>query len=181
MKEENIRTRDHSPEELSHYSKATTDFEYLFPFGWGELWGVANRTDFDLKQHSEHSGENFSYIDPVTNERYIPYCVEPSVGIDRVALAFLCDAYHEEDLENGDTRVVLKLHPYLAPYKAAVLPYLKSLARKLKKFTLNYVRSSLWTMMNLVVSVEGTVVRMKLVHLTVLLLILILLKITVLP
>jgi glycyl-tRNA synthetase len=149
MKEENIRTRDHSPEELSHYSKATTDFEYLFPFGWGELWGVANRTDFDLKQHSEHSGENFSYIDPVTNERYIPYCVEPSVGIDRVALAFLCDAYHEEDLENGDTRVVLKLHPYLAPYKAAVLPLSKKLSEKAeevylklcKKFPVDYDES----------------------------------------
>jgi glycyl-tRNA synthetase len=131
MNEENIREREHSPEELSHYSKATTDFEYLFPFGWGELWGVANRTDFDLKQHAQHSGENFYYHDPVTNEQYIPYCVEPSVGVDRLALAFLCDAYNEEELENGDTRVVLKLHTALAPFKAAVLP----LSKKLKEPT----------------------------------------------
>lgn len=149
MKEENLRTRDHSPEELSHYSKATTDFEYLFPFGWGELWGVANRTDFDLKQHGEHSGENFTYIDPVTNERYIPYCVEPSVGVDRAALAFLCDAYNEEELEGGDTRVVLKLHPYLAPFKAAVLPLSKKLKDQAeevygqlrKKFSIDYDES----------------------------------------
>ena len=149
MKEEKMRMRDHSPEELSHYSKATTDIEYLFPFGWGELWGIANRTDFDLKQHSEHSGENFIYIDPVTNERFIPYCVEPSVGVDRVALAFLCDAYHEEELENGDSRVVLKLHPYLAPMKAAVLPLTKKLRDKAeevymqlsKKFNVDYDES----------------------------------------
>ncbi len=93
IKEENLRLRDHKAEELSHYSVATTDFEFLFPFGWGELWGIADRTDFDLKQHQEHSGENMEYIDPVTNERFIPYVVEPSLGADRVALAFLCNAY----------------------------------------------------------------------------------------
>ena len=148
--EEKLRTRDHSQEELSHYSKATTDFEYFFPFGWGELWGIANRTDFDLKQHSEHSGENFTYIDPETNERYIPYCVEPSVGVDRLVLTFLCAAYSEEELEGGDTRVVLRLHPYLAPFKAAVLPLSKKLkdqaqevySRLSKKFPVDYDESS---------------------------------------
>jgi glycyl-tRNA synthetase len=126
---EHIKMRDHAKEELSHYSKATTDIEYLFPFGWGELWGIADRTDFDLKQHAEHSGENFNYLDPVTNEQYIPYCVEPSVGVDRVVLAFLCEAYTEEELEGGDTRVVMKLHPALAPFKAAVLPLSKKAER----------------------------------------------------
>ena len=130
MKEENMRLRDHSQEELSHYSNATTDIEYLFPFGWGELWGIADRTDFDLKAHMEHSGENFTYQDPVTNEKYVPYCIEPSLGADRVALAFLCEAYDEEELENGDTRVVLHFHPALAPYKAAILPLKKKLADK---------------------------------------------------
>ncbi|MBZ4647376.1 MAG: glycyl-tRNA synthetase [Petroclostridium sp.] len=127
IKEENIRLRDHSPEELSHYSNATTDIEFLFPFGWGELWGIADRTDFDLRQHSEHSGETLDYLDPVTNERYIPYCIEPSLGADRVALAFLVDAYDEEELEGGDSRVVLRLHPALAPIKAAILPLTKKL------------------------------------------------------
>ena len=126
MKEEHLRLRDHDPEELAFYSKATTDFEYLFPFGWGELWGVADRTDYDLKQHQEHSGENMEYLDPVTNETFIPYCMEPSLGVDRAALAFLCDAYEEEELEGGDTRVVLHLHPALAPFKAAVLPLQKN-------------------------------------------------------
>ncbi len=128
MKDENIKLRDHSAEELSHYSNATTDIEYLFPFGWGELWGIADRTDFDLKAHMEHSGENFEYTDPVTNEKYVPYCIEPSLGADRVTLAFLCDAYDEEELEGGDVRTVLRLHPALAPYKAAVLPLQKKLA-----------------------------------------------------
>ncbi|MHB1314888.1 MAG: glycine--tRNA ligase [Christensenellales bacterium] len=126
MKAESLRLRDHAKEELSHYSNATTDFEFLFPFGWGELWGVADRTDFDLKQHSIHSGESFLYTDPVTNEQYIPYCIEPSLGADRVALAFLCDAYDEETLKDGDVRVVLRLHPALAPVKAAVLPLQKN-------------------------------------------------------
>ena len=125
IKEENLRLRDHKPEELSHYSKATTDFEFLFPFGWGELWGIADRTDFDLTAHQNTSGENMEYIDPITNERYIPYVVEPSLGADRMALAFLCNAYEEEQLEN-DTRVVLRLHPALAPYKACVLPLQKN-------------------------------------------------------
>ena len=133
MKEENLRLRDHSAEELSHYSNATTDFEYQFPFGWGELWGVADRTDFDLKQHAEHSGETFTYTDPATNEQYIPYCIEPSLGADRVALAFLCDAYDEEELEGGDTRTVLRLHPALAPYKAAVLPLSKKLGEQARE------------------------------------------------
>jgi len=128
MKEENIRLRDHSKEELSHYSNATTDIEYKFPFGWGELWGIADRTDFDLKQHMEHSKEDLSYFDPVKNEKYIPYCVEPSLGADRVALAFLCDAYDEEEVGEGDVRTVLRLHPYLAPVKVAVLPLSKKLS-----------------------------------------------------
>ena len=125
IKEDRLRLRDHKPEELSHYSKATTDFEYLFPFGWGELWGIADRTDFDLNAHQRVSGENMEYIDPVTNERYIPYVVEPSLGADRMALAFLCNAYEEEQLEN-DTRIVLRLHPALAPFKACVLPLQKN-------------------------------------------------------
>ena len=130
LKEENLRLRDHEKEELSFYSKATTDFEYLFPFGWGELWGIADRTDFDLKAHANHSGANFEYLDPTTNEKYVPYCVEPSLGADRVTLAFLCDAYDEEELEGGDVRTVLHLHPALAPYKAAILPLSKKLSDK---------------------------------------------------
>lgn len=132
MNMEHIRTRDHEKEEQSHYSNATTDLEYLFPFGWGELWGIADRTDFDLKQHSEFSGQEMTYTDPETNEKYIPYCIEPSLGADRVALAFLVDAYDEETLTDGngkeDTRVVMKFHPALAPFKAAVLPLAKKLA-----------------------------------------------------
>ena len=129
----NIRTRDHEQEELSHYSNATTDIEFLFPFGWGELWGIADRTDFDLSKHAEFSGQDMTYLDPDTNERYVPYCIEPSLGADRVALAFLVDAYDEEVLstdDNGkeDTRIVLRLHPALAPFKAAVLPLSKKLS-----------------------------------------------------
>ncbi len=131
MKRENLRLREHAKEELSHYSKGTTDFEYLFPFGWGELWGIANRTDYDLKQHMKHSGENLEYVDPFDNtHKYVPYCVEPSLGADRVALAFLSDAYDEETLEGGDVRTVLRLHPALAPFKAAVLPLTKKLQEK---------------------------------------------------
>ena len=126
MKEEHIRLREHAKEELSHYSNGTTDIEFLFPFGWGELWGVASRTDYDLKAHQNHSGKSMEYLDPFTNEKFIPYCVEPSLGADRVALAFLCDAYDEETLENGDVRNVLHLHPALAPYKAAILPLQKN-------------------------------------------------------
>ncbi|NLG37214.1 MAG: glycine--tRNA ligase [Clostridiales bacterium] len=126
--QENLRFRDHSPEELSHYSNATSDIEYRFPFGWGELWGIADRTDFDLRQHMQASGESFEYLDPVTGERYVPYCIEPSLGADRVALAFLCDSYDEEEIGADDTRIVLRLHPALAPYKAAVLPLQKKLS-----------------------------------------------------
>ena len=130
MTEEHLRLRDHEKEELSFYSKATTDFEYLFPFGWGELWGVADRTDYDLSQHIKTSGQDLSYFDPETNERYVPYVIEPSLGADRVALAFLVDAYDEEvvDESKNDTRVVLHLHPALAPFKCAVLPLSKKLA-----------------------------------------------------
>ena len=130
MKEENIRLRDHSKEELSHYSNATTDIEFTFPFGWGELWGIADRTDFDLKSHMNVSKEDFTYTDPETNEKYVPYCIEPSLGADRVALAFLCNAYDEEEIGEGDTRVVLHLHPVLAPFKIAVLPLSKKLSEK---------------------------------------------------
>ena len=130
MKEENIRLRDHEKEELSHYSNATTDIEFAFPFGWGELWGIADRTDFDLKRHMEYSKEDMTYLDTETNEKYVPYCIEPSLGADRVALAFLCNAYDEEQIAEGDTRVVLHLHPALAPYKVAVLPLSKKLSDK---------------------------------------------------
>lgn len=125
---DNLRLRDHDLEELSHYSNATTDFEYKFPFGWGELWGIADRTDFDLKQHMEHSGVDMKYQDPTTNEKYIPYCIEPSLGADRVTLAFLIDAYDEEELEDGTVRNVLRFHPALAPFKAAILPLTKKLS-----------------------------------------------------
>lgn len=128
IQEENIKLRDHEQEELSHYSNATTDIEFMFPFGWGELWGIADRTDFDLKQHAEHSGENMEYNDPFTNEKYIPYVIEPSLGADRVVLAFLVEAYDEEEVGEGDVRTVLHLHPALAPFKAAVLPLSKKLA-----------------------------------------------------
>ena len=130
MKKENIRLRDHSPEELVFYSKATTDIEYAFPFGWGELWGIADRTDYDLTNHMNMSKEDFTYLDSETNERYVPYCIEPSLGADRVALAFLCNAYDEEEIAEGDTRTVLHLHPALAPYKVAVLPLSKKLSEK---------------------------------------------------
>lgn len=127
MKETSIRSRDHAQEELSHYSNATTDIEFQFPFGWGELWGIADRTDFDLKAHMTHSGEDLRYIDPMTNEKYVPYCIEPSLGADRVTLAFLVDAYEEETLEDGSDRVVMKFHPALAPIKAAIFPLAKKL------------------------------------------------------
>lgn len=128
--EENIRLRDHSAEELSFYSTATTDIEFLFPFGWGELWGIADRTNYDLTQHQTHSGKSLEYFDPETNKRYIPYVIEPSLGADRIALAFLCDAYDEEVIDEKDTRIVMRLHPFLAPYKAAILPLSKKLGEK---------------------------------------------------
>ncbi len=130
MEEKNIRLRDHSKEELVFYSKATTDIEFAFPFGWGELWGIADRTDYDLSRHMEHSKQDLSYQDPETNEKYIPYVIEPSLGCDRVALAFLCNSYEEQNLGEGDSRVVLHLHPALAPYKVAVLPLSKKLSEK---------------------------------------------------
>jgi glycyl-tRNA synthetase len=137
IKDESLRLRDHDKDELSHYSNATTDIEFLFPFGWGELWGIADRTDFDLKRHAEHSGEDLSYRDPETNEKYVPYCIEPSLGADRVTLAFLLDAYDEEELTDerstDDARTVLRFHPALAPYKAAVLPLTKKQAERAEK------------------------------------------------
>ncbi|MBO7195831.1 MAG: glycine--tRNA ligase, partial [Clostridia bacterium] len=130
MKDENLRLRDHDLEELCFYSKATTDFEFLFPFGWGELWGIADRTDYDLSQHGNHSGKDLTFFDQETNEHYVPYVVEPSLGADRVALAFLVDAYDEEEIAAGDVRAVLHLHPALAPVKCAVLPLSKKLSEK---------------------------------------------------
>ena len=128
IKEENIRLRDHEKEELSHYSNATTDIEFLFPFGWGELWGIADRTDFDLTCHQNVSGEDMTYFDQEEDKKYIPYCIEPSLGADRMTLAFLCNAYDEETLEDGDVRTVLHFHPAIAPVKAAVLPLSKKLS-----------------------------------------------------
>ncbi len=130
MNKEYLRLRDHSAEELCFYSKATTDFEYLFPFGWGELWGIADRTDYDLTQHQEHSGESMEFFDDTTGEKYIPYVIEPSLGADRVALAFLVDAYDEEEIGENDVRTVMHFHPALAPIKAAVLPLSKKLSEK---------------------------------------------------
>jgi len=130
IKKENLKLRDHDKTELCFYSKATTDFEFLFPFGWGELWGIADRTDYDLSQHMKTSSKDLSYIDPVTNEKYIPYVIEPSLGVDRMVLAFLCNAYEEEQIDENDSRVVLKLHPVLAPVKVAVLPLQKQLNEK---------------------------------------------------
>ena len=130
MKDDNLRLRDHEPEELSFYSKATTDFEYLFPFGWGELWGVADRTNYDLTQHITHSGQDLDYFDQEKNQHYVPFVIEPSLGADRVTLAFLCEAYDEEvvDEAKNDTRVVMRFHPALAPFKVAVLPLSKKLS-----------------------------------------------------
>ena len=130
IKEENLRMREHSKEELSFYSKGTTDIEYLFPFGWGELWGIADRTDYDLSRHMEASKEDLTYLDTETGEKFIPYCVEPSVGVDRVFLTVMCDAYEEEEISEEDTRIVLHLHPALAPYKVAVLPLSKKLSER---------------------------------------------------
>lgn len=127
---DNLRMREHAKEELSHYSKGTSDIEYLFPFGWGELWGIADRTNYDLTQHSIFAKENFEYLDPETNEKYIPYVVEPSLGVTRLALAIMCEAYNEEIVKEDDTRIVMKLHPVLAPYKAAVFPLSKQLNEK---------------------------------------------------
>ena len=130
IKKENIRLRDHSKEELVFYSTATTDIEFAFPFGWGELWGIADRTNYDLNKHMEHSKQDMSYLDPETNEKYVPYCIEPSLGCDRVALAFLCNSYEEQEIGEGDVRTVLHLHPAIAPFKVAVLPLSKKLSEK---------------------------------------------------
>lgn len=147
IKEDRLRLRDHDKEELSFYSLATTDFEYKFPFGWGELWGIADRTDYDLNAHIKKSGKNMEYTDPITNEKYVPYVVEPSLGADRMVLVILCNAYEEQELDGGDTRVVMRFHPAIAPVKIAVLPLQKKalgdfsydLYRKLaKKFVCAY-------------------------------------------
>lgn len=137
LKEENLKFRDHEKEELSFYSKATCDVEYKFPFGWGELWGIADRTDFDLKCHMECSKQDMTYLDAETGEKFIPYCIEPSLGADRVALAFLCNSYEEEEIAEGDTRTVLHLHPALAPYKVAILPLSKKLSEKAEEVYAN--------------------------------------------
>ncbi len=146
IKEERLKLRDHDPEELCFYSNATTDFEYKFPFGWGELWGVADRTDYDLNAHMKVSGKSLEYTDPMTNEKYVPYVIEPSLGVERMVLAVLCNAYEEQALEGGDTRVIMHLHPALAPIKIAVLPLQKKLGDKAdelfkslsKKYVCNY-------------------------------------------
>jgi len=146
MDDASLKLRDHNKEELSFYSNATTDIEYLFPFGWGELWGIADRTDYDLKQHMKFSKDDLSYFDPTTNEKYVPYCIEPSLGADRVTLAFLCNAYDEEEVAEGDVRTVMHFHPALAPVKVAVLPLSKKLGdeaykvyeKLTKKYTCEY-------------------------------------------
>ena len=125
IKEDSLKLRDHDPEELSHYSNATTDFEFKFPFGWGELWGIADRTDFDLNAHAKVSGKNMEYTDPNTGEKYVPYVIEPSLGVERMVLTLLCNAYEEQELEGGDSRAVMHFHPFIAPYKVAVLPLQK--------------------------------------------------------
>lgn len=130
IKQDKLRFRDHAKEELSFYSVATTDIEYKFPFGWGEVWGIADRTDYDLKRHMEFSGQNLEYLDPVTNEKYVPYCIEPSVGLDRMVLMALCDAFEEELLPDGETRIVMRLHPAVSAYKITVLPLSKKLEEK---------------------------------------------------
>ncbi len=140
LHEDKMRMRDHTPEELAFYSKGTCDVEYLFPFGWGEVWGIADRTDYDLKRHMEHSGEELTYLDPYTNEKFVPYCVEPAVGVERLFLAFCCDAYDEETLENGDVRTVMHFHPALAPIKVCVLPLQKKLAGQAKEIYANLAK-----------------------------------------
>ena len=140
IKKENLRYRDHEPEELAFYSKATTDIEYLFPFGWGEIWGIADRTDYDLNRHIKYSGEALDYLDPETNEKYVPYCIEPSVGLDRLVLMTLCDAYDEEQVGDNDTRIVMHLSPAVAPFKAAILPLSKKLEAKAREVEQNLAK-----------------------------------------
>ena len=152
IKPENLRYRDHEPAELAFYSKATTDIEFLFPFGWGEVWGIADRTDYDLKRHMQYSGESLEYLDPETNEKYVPYCIEPSVGLDRLVLMTLCNAYDEEKVGENDTRIVMHLVPAVAPYKAAVLPLSKKLEEKAKE-----VENILCKYMNVVYDDTGSI------------------------
>ncbi len=152
IKKDNLRYRDHEPAELAFYSKATTDIEYLFPFGWGEVWGIADRTDYDLKRHMQYSGESLEYLDPETNEKYVPYCIEPSVGLDRLTLMALCDAYDEEAVGENDTRIVMHLSPALAPIKAAVLPLSKKLEEKAKE-----IETILCKYMNVVYDDTGSI------------------------
>ena len=152
IKKDNLRYRDHEPAELAFYSKATTDIEYLFPFGWGEVWGIADRTDYDLKRHMQYSGESLEYLDPETNEKYVPYCIEPSVGLDRLTLMALCDAYDEEAVGENDTRIVMHLSPALAPVKAAVLPLSKKLEEKAKE-----IETILCKYMNVVYDDTGSI------------------------
>jgi len=167
IRKENLRFRDHSPEELAFYSNATADIEFVFPFGWGELWGIADRTDYDLKQHMEHSGESMEYMDPITNEKYVPYCIEPSLGADRVALAFLVEAYDEEELEGGDTRVVMHLHPALAPIRLPFFRFQRNLTKVQQLYTNSFQRSSTVNMTMPVQSVSVTEDKTKSVHRTV--------------
>ena len=152
IKPENLRYRDHEQAELAFYSKATTDIEFLFPFGWGEVWGIADRTDYDLKKHMQFSGESLEYLDPETNEKYVPYCIEPSVGLDRLVLMTLCNAYDEEQVGDNDTRIVMHLVPAVAPYKAAVLPLSKKLEEKAKE-----VEKLLCKYMNVVYDDTGSI------------------------
>lgn len=152
IKSENLRYRDHEPAELAFYSKATTDIEFLFPFGWGEVWGIADRTDYDLKRHMQYSGESLEYLDPETNEKYVPYCIEPSVGLDRLVLMTLCNAYDEEQVGDNDTRIVMHLVPAVAPYKAAVLPLSKKLEEKAKE-----IENILCKYMNVVYDDTGSI------------------------
>lgn len=152
IKEENLRFRDHEPEELAFYSKGTTDIEYLFPFGWGEVWGIADRTDYDLKRHQDYSKEDLTYLDPETNERYVPYCIEPSLGLDRLFLMIVCDAYDEETLENGEVRKVMHFPAFLAPFKAAILPLSKQLNAKAEE-----IYKDLIPYLNVTMDVTGSI------------------------
>lgn len=152
INEQKLRFRDHEPAELAFYSKGTTDIEYKFPFGWGEIWGIADRTDYDLKRHQEYSKADLSYLDPETNEKYIPYCIEPSLGLDRLFLMVVTDSYDEETLKNGEVRKVMHLAPFLAPYKAAILPLSKQLNDEAEKLF-----KSLITYINVVMDVTGSI------------------------
>lgn len=163
INKDNLRLRDHDPEELCFYSKATTDFEYKFPFGWGELWGVADRTDYDLTQHIKTSGKNLEYFDQATGEKYVPYVIEPSLGVERLFLALLTEAYDEEmlDEEKNDKRIVMHFHPAIAPFKAAVLPLSKKLNEQATEVLLCFQRNSTLIMMTQALSAKDTAAKMK--------------------